>query len=259
MAARKASAAIGSTPRGGNRAEQHGAERAPGSARRRRRSRRSRRGARTLRATSSMRAASSRPSPMAAFSSTVNTRAEEAISMRAVGRDEAGLDGARRLQQLARHHQVDLAGRRVERQHGPRAGAAWRAPRRARSRGSRWWRRCAARRPGWRCPARNGRWRSLPCAATTTSTPPPSPPSAAISTLMGLRLGHRAHSAGTQRRARAGAPRRRAGGSAPSDSARRRRSQQLGLLDDVDLRERRAQLRGVRHLAAQRRSRRSRC
>ena len=117
---------------------------------------------------------------------------------RAVGRDEAGLDGPRRLQQLARDHQVDLAGRGVERQHGARArGCAWRAPRRARSRGSRWWRRCAGRRPESRCPARSGRWRWPPRCSQDASTPPPSPPSAAIRSRDGLGLAPSAHSAGT--------------------------------------------------------------
>ena len=105
---------------------------------------------------------------------------------RAVGRDEAGTDRARRLQQLAGDHQVDLAGRRIERQHGARA-------RRAVARagvghqleivggGARALGDAGIEVPCTKCP--------LAIAAACSqeaSTPPPSPPSAAISSLMGF-------------------------------------------------------------------------
>ena len=83
------------------------------------------------------------------------------------------------------------------------------------------------------------------------STPPPSPPSAAISSLMGFASRH-----GVTPPAPATA-RTRAGRAAAEQAHQRRRQPPLQaiprrrVLDDVDLRERRAQLGRVRHLPAQ--------
>ena len=68
---------------------------------------------------------------------------------RAVGRDEAVEDHAAGFQQLGRQRHVDLADRRIERQHRRRAARAPASPRDSRS-----WRRCAAPRRGSASPAR---------------------------------------------------------------------------------------------------------
>ena len=88
------------------------------------------------------------------------------------------------LHQLARHQHVDVAdaGRRARAPAGGRQLAP-RAP--AGSRCNRWWRRCAARRPGSRSICTGKPSASAARTIQSVSTPPPSPPSAAIRSVTG--------------------------------------------------------------------------
>ncbi len=62
--------------------------------------------------------ASAVPSPGAAFSPTAQRAVRGADQRRAVGRDQPAQDGAAGFHQFGADHDVDLARRRHQRQHG---------------------------------------------------------------------------------------------------------------------------------------------